>query len=238
MRIVLIGSPGAGKGTQAGFLVESLSIPQLSTGDILRSAIEAGTSEGMAVEKLMKAGELVPDDIMIALINSRLTHSDCADGFLLDGFPRTVAQAEALKQSGIELDAIIYFHVEDHEIVKRMNGRRVHLPSGRTYHTEFNPPKIAGRDDVTGGALVQREDDKEETVRRRLQIFHEQTSPVIGYYQSWAESKEKSAPVFINISGIGDVRKISDNILSQLLTYFPDHALLVESCAQSRANSR
>jgi len=237
MQLVLIGSPGAGKGTQADYLVQSMSIPQLSTGNILRTAIEAGSSHGKAVKILMNNGELVPDDIMISLIRERLARQDCANGFLLDGFPRTVAQAVALKKCGTKLDAIIDIHVEDHEIVKRMSGRRVHLPSGRTYHTEFNPPKNSCLDDLTGEKLIQREDDQEETVRRRLQVFHDQTTPVIEYYQTWAESNDNSAPVYIKVSGMGSVLDIRDDIHTQLQSYFQTHDLPVGRYSNTHADA-
>lgn len=216
---MLIGSPGAGKGTQACFLVESLSIPQISTGDILRSVMKSGTPQGLAIKQIADKGELVSDDIIITLVQERLAMPDCANGFLLDGFPRTVAQAKALKQIGITLDAVVNIEVDDEEIVQRISGRLVHLPSGRTYHTEFNPPKKQGLDDVTGEQLVQREDDQDATVRRRLKVFHEQTQPVVEFYQRLASSIDSSAPKYISVSGVGSVQSIRDEIALNLLKH-------------------
>jgi len=217
MRLILIGSPGAGKGTQADYLVEWLSVPQISTGNILRAAVrDDNTPPGAALKEKMANGELISDKIMIGLINERLVKHDCHKGFLLDGFPRTLAQAIALKHNEITLDAVIDIRVEDSEIVKRMSGRRTHLPSGRSYHVDFNPPVKAGIDDVTGEKLVQREDDHEDIVRRRLQVFHEQTSPVTKFYKEWAESDDESAPEYLSVLGMDSVEHIRAEIRSQL----------------------
>ena len=216
MRIILLGGPGAGKGTQAGFIVKAYNIPQISTGDMLRAAIEAGTDIGIAAKKVMDAGQLVSDEIIIDLVKERIAKDDCKAGFLFDGFPRTLAQAEAMKDSGVDIDAVVEIAVDDDEIICRMSGRRVHLASGRTYHTEYNPPKAEGIDDVTGEPLIQREDDAEETVRNRIAIYHQQTSPLINYYSSWLASGDKAAPHYIRVYGAGPLEEITENILSEL----------------------
>ncbi|MDP1665476.1 MAG: adenylate kinase [Methylobacter sp.] len=211
MRIILLGSPGSGKGTQAQFITEKYAIPQISTGDMLRAAVREGTPLGVEAKKVMDAGGLVSDDIILGLIKERITQADCANGFLLDGFPRTIAQAEGLNEMGVSVDTVIEIVVEDEEIVKRMAGRRVHLQSGRTYHVEFNPPKIEGVDDVTGEPLIQRDDDKEETVRKRLSVYHEQTKPLVGYYSA-PEQQVK----FSSITGVGSVDEITKKVFAVL----------------------
>lgn len=216
MRLILLGGPGAGKGTQAGFLTEHFGIPQISTGDMLRAAVKAGSPLGREAKKIMDAGGLVSDDIIMELIKERLREPDCKNGYLFDGFPRTIAQAEAMKKDGIGVDHVVEITVPDEEIIKRMSGRRVHPSSGRTYHVVFNPPKEEGRDDVTGEPLVQRDDDREDTVRKRLQIYHEQTAPLIEYYSSWQRSGEADAPGYVRVDGIGDVDEIKQRILGAL----------------------
>lgn len=216
MRLILLGGPGAGKGTQANFIKEKYGIPQISTGDMLRAAVKAGTPLGLAAKKVMDEGGLVSDDIIIGLVKDRVREPDCANGFLLDGFPRTIPQAEAMKQANILIDFVVEIAVDDEEIVKRMSGRRAHLPSGRTYHVIFNPPKVAGKDDVTGEDLVQRDDDKEETVRKRLHIYHAQTEPLVEYYSRWAAQGGKEAPRYVCIPGIGKVEGIRDAIFKAL----------------------
>ncbi|MFZ2312496.1 MAG: adenylate kinase [Methylobacter sp.] len=211
MRIILLGSPGSGKGTQAQFITEKYGIPQISTGDMLRAAVREGTPLGVEAKKVMDAGGLVSDDIILGLIKERITQPDCANGFLLDGFPRTIAQAEGLEAMGVTIDTVIEIVVADEEIVKRMAGRRVHLQSGRTYHVAFNPPKVDGIDDVTGEALIQRDDDKEETVRKRLSVYHEQTKPLVGYYSA-AGQKVK----FNSIAGVGSVDEITAKVFAIL----------------------
>ena len=194
MKLILLGAPGAGKGTQANYIKEKFNIPQISTGDMLRAAVKAGTPLGVAAKKIMDAGGLVSDDIIINLVKERIKESDCANGFLFDGFPRTLPQAEAMKQAGVEIDYVVEVDVDDSEIVQRMSGRRVHTASGRTYHIKFNPPKVEGKDDVTGENLVQRADDTEETVKKRLQVYHEQTKPLVNYYSSWEKSGAAKSP--------------------------------------------
>lgn len=216
MRLILLGGPGAGKGTQASYLIQKLGIPQISTGDMLRAAIKAETPIGLSVKSVMDAGGLVSDDVIIALVKERIREADCQDGFLFDGFPRTLAQADAMKAENVVLDAVVEIAVDDAEIISRMSGRRVHLASGRTYHEEYNPPKVANVDDITGEPLVQREDDREATVRRRLSIYHEQTSPLIQYYGDWAKTGDKNAPRYIKVIGIGSVEEIRDKIFSGL----------------------
>lgn len=216
MRLILLGGPGAGKGTQSTYITEKFKIPQISTGDMLRAAIAQGSDMGIAAKKVIDAGELVSDDIIIGLVLERITREDCKDGFLFDGFPRTIAQAEALKTGGVKIDAVIEIAVDDNEIVKRMSGRRAHLPSGRTYHTIYKKPNREGLDDVTGEPLVQREDDKEETVRNRLEVYHNQTAPLIDYYREWADTGDSKAPRYARIEGIGDVSSIRDNIFTIL----------------------
>ena len=211
MRIILLGSPGSGKGTQAQFITEKYAIPQISTGDMLRAAVREGTPLGVAAKKVMDAGGLVSDDIILGLIKERIAQADCVNGYLLDGFPRTIAQAEGLNDMGVSIDTVIEIVVEDEEIVKRMAGRRVHLQSGRTYHVEFNPPKVEGVDDVTGEPLIQRDDDKEETVRKRLSVYHEQTKPLVGFYSA-PEQKVK----FSSIAGVGSVDEITEKVFAVL----------------------
>ncbi len=216
MRIILLGGPGAGKGTQANFIKDRYGIPQISTGDMLRAAVKAGTPLGVEAKKVMDAGGLVSDEIILGLVKERIAQEDCKNGFLFDGFPRTLAQAEALRERGVDIDAVVEIDVDDEEIIKRMSGRRVHPDSGRTYHVVFNPPKVEGKDDVTGEPLVQRDDDKEETVRKRLQVYHDQTEPLIGYYTKWANDGGAGSPRYIRIPGIGKVEEIRDAIFSAL----------------------
>jgi len=216
MRLILLGPPGAGKGTQAAFIKEEFGIPQISTGDMLRAAIKAGTALGLAAKKVMDAGELVSDDIVIGLVRERLKEPDCAAGYLFDGFPRTIAQAEAMKQAGVTIDYVLEIDVPDEAIIERMSGRRVHTASGRTYHVKFNPPKVAGKDDVTGEELIQRDDDREETVRRRLEVYHAQTAQLVGYYATWSASGEPGAPKHRRISGVGTVDEIRQRALAAL----------------------
>lgn len=216
MRIILLGGPGAGKGTQANYIKEKFNIPQISTGDMLRAAVKAGTPLGIEAKKIMDAGGLVSDEIILGLVKERITQPDCKNGFLLDGFPRTIPQAEAVKAQGIKIDSVVEIDVADDEIIKRMSGRRVHPASGRTYHVIFNPPKSEGKDDVTGEALIQRDDDKEETVRKRLNVYHEQTEPLIDYYSKWAKSGENNAPKYIKVSGTGAVEAVRDTIFAKL----------------------
>ena len=214
MKIILLGAPGAGKGTQAQFLTKAFDIPQISTGDMLRAAIKAGTELGKLAKSFMDAGKLVTDEIIIGLVKERIAQDDCKNGFLLDGFPRTVPQADALKEAGVAIDAVIEIDVPDTEIVKRMSGRRAHLASGRTYHVVFNPPKVEGKDDLTGEELVQRDDDKEEVVLDRLRVYHEQTAPLIGYYS--AEAQSNDAVKYIRIDGTQAIDTVEKEILSQL----------------------
>ena len=210
MRLILLGAPGAGKGTQANFIKEKYNIPQISTGDMLRAAIKAGTELGLAAKKVMDAGQLVSDDIIIGLVKERLKDADCANGYLFDGFPRTIAQADAMKDSGVNIDYVLEIDVPDELIVERMTGRRTHQQSGRVYHVKFNPPKTEGKDDVTGEDLVQRDDDKEETVKNRLAVYHNQTEVLLGYYNKWAESGLPGAPKYRKISGVGPVEQVRD----------------------------
>ncbi len=210
MRLILLGPPGAGKGTQATYIKERFGIPQISTGDMLRAAVKAGTPLGVAAKKVMDSGGLVSDDIIIGLVKDRLKEPDCAGGYLFDGFPRTIPQADAMKDAGVALDYVLEIDVPDSEIVLRMSGRRVHLASGRTYHLKFNPPKTAGLDDVTGEALIQRDDDREETVKKRLEVYHQQTKALVGYYSEWAASGDKHAPRYRKINGLGPVESIRD----------------------------
>jgi len=216
MRLILLGAPGAGKGTQATFLCRHYGIPQVSTGDMLRAAVKAGTPLGLAAKKVMDAGALVSDDIIIGLVEERIAQPDCANGFLFDGFPRTIAQADAMKSAGVQLDVVLEIDVPDAAIVERMSGRRAHLPSGRTYHVKFNPPKVTGVDDVTGEPLVQRADDSEETVKKRLDVYHAQTRPLVDYYQQWAGSGDAAAPRYRKIDGSGSVDEITKRALEAL----------------------
>lgn len=216
MKIILLGMPGAGKGTQARFLIEKFRIPQISTGDMLRAAIKAGTPTGIEAKKYMNRGALVPDEIVIDLVKQRVKDSDCASGFIIDGFPRTIPQAEALKRAGVGIDFVVDIDVADAEILRRMSGRRVHLASGRSYHVEFNPPKVAGKDDATGEDLVQRADDKEATVRERIATYHAQTKPLVDYYAKWAASGDARAPRYIKINGSGPVEGIRDQLFAAL----------------------
>lgn len=216
MRIILLGGPGAGKGTQANVIKDKYGIPQISTGDMLRAAVKEGTPLGIEAKKVMDAGGLVSDDIILGLVKERTAQPDCANGFLFDGFPRTLAQAGALKEQGVNIDAVVEIDVNDEEIIKRMGGRRVHPGSGRTYHIVFNPPKREGLDDATGEPLVQRDDDQEDVVRQRLKVYHDQTEPLIGYYSNWADTGTGGAPRYIRVQGTGKVEAISDAIFSAL----------------------
>jgi adenylate kinase len=216
MRLILLGGPGAGKGTQANFIKNKYQIPQISTGDMLRAAIKAGSELGKKAKGYMDSGGLVPDEVIIGLVKERIQEADCQKGFLFDGFPRTIPQADAMKEAAVSIDAVVDINVPDAEIIKRMSGRRVHLASGRTYHIAFNPPKEEGKDDVTGEALIQRDDDQEETVRNRIDVYHAQTEPLIDYYKSWESSGESAAPKYIRIEGVGKVEEIRDHIYSAL----------------------
>ena len=216
MRLILLGPPGAGKGTQANFIREKFGIPQISTGDMLRAAVKAATPLGIAAKKVMDAGQLVSDDIIIGLVKERLKQPDCAKGYLFDGFPRTIPQAEAMKAAGVGIDWVLEIDVPDNEIITRMSGRRVHPASGRTYHLKFNPPRVEGRDDETGEPLVQRDDDREETVGKRLEVYRAQTRPLVDYYGKWAASGDAKAPRYRRISGTGAVDQIRDRALAAL----------------------
>ena len=216
MRLILLGGPGAGKGTQANFIKEKYQIPQISTGDMLRAAIKAGSELGQKAKGFMDSGGLVPDEVIIGLVKERIQEADCQKGFLFDGFPRTIPQADAMKDAGVSIDAVVDINVPDAEIIKRMSGRRVHLASGRTYHITFNPPKEEGKDDVTGEALIQRDDDQEETVRKRLDVYHAQTEPLIDYYKNWESTGDSAAPKYIRIEGVGKVEEIRDQAFSAL----------------------
>lgn len=216
MRVILLGGPGAGKGTQAGFIKQRYHIPQISTGDMLRAQVEAGTALGAQAQKIMQQGGLVPDDVIMDMVKARVAQADCARGYLFDGFPRTIAQAEALKAAAVPLDATLEVYVPDAEIIRRMSGRRVHAASGRVYHVAFNPPKVAGKDDVTGEALMQRDDDKEHTVRERLKVYHAQTEPLIDYYRAQSESGDAAAPRYIKIDGLGTVADIRARVFAAL----------------------
>ena len=213
---ILLGGPGAGKGTQANFIKENYQIPQISTGDMLRAALKEGTELGLKAKEYMDAGKLVPDDVIIGLVKERIKEPDCEKGFLFDGFPRTIPQADALKEAGVPVEAVVDIDVPDGEIIKRMSGRRVHLASGRTYHIVFNPPKEEGKDDVTGERLIQRDDDQEETVRKRLDVYHTQTEPLIDYYKNWEKSGESAVPKYIRIEGVGKLEEIRDQIYAAL----------------------
>lgn len=216
MRLILLGPPGAGKGTQANFIKEKFNIPQISTGDMLRAAIKAGTELGLAAKKVMDAGQLVSDDIIIGLVKERLKEPDCANGYLFDGFPRTIAQADAMKDSGVQIDYVLEIDVPDELILERMTGRRSHPASGRVYHVKFNPPQVEGKDDVTGEPLVQRDDDTEETVKKRLAVYHSQTEVLVDYYNKWAESGLPGAPKYRKISGVGPVEQVRDAAFAAL----------------------
>jgi len=218
MRLILIGPPGAGKGTQAAFVTQHYGIPQISTGDMLRAAVKACTPLGLEAKKVMDAGQLVSDDLIIGLVHDRLAQPDCAHGYLFDGFPRTIPQADALKEARITLDYVVEIDVPESDIIERMSGRRMHPPSGRTYHVRFNPPKTDGLDDVTGEPLVQRDDDKEDTVRQRLSVYREQTRPLVNYYSGWAASGDAAAPRYRKISGIGEVDEIKRRLFEALTT--------------------
>ena len=216
MRLILLGAPGVGKGTQATFICQKYGIPQISTGDMLRAAVKAGTPLGLAAKKVMDSGALVGDDIIIALVRERLAQPDCARGFLFDGFPRTIPQADAMKATGVKLDHVLEIDVPFERIVERMSGRRSHTASGRTYHVKFNPPRVDGKDDLTGEALIQRDDDKEETVNKRLQVYAAQTRPLVDYYSAWAKSDPAGAPKYHRISGTGSVEEITQRALAAL----------------------
>jgi adenylate kinase len=216
MRLILLGAPGAGKGTQATFICQAYGIPQISTGDMLRAAVKAGTEMGLAAKKVMDAGGLVGDDIIIGLVKERITHADCAKGFLFDGFPRTIPQADALKEAGVKLDCVLEIDVPFDAIIERMSGRRAHVASGRTYHVKFNPPKVEGIDDVTGEPLFQRDDDKEDTVKKRLEVYSAQTRPLVDYYAQWAKTDPALAPKYRAISGQGSVEEIKTRALQAL----------------------
>jgi len=216
MRLTLLGGPGAGKGTQAAFITAKFGIPQVSTGDMLRAAIRAGSPTGLAVKQIMDVGKLVSDDLIVELVNDRLSRADCISGFLFDGFPRTIPQAQAMRDAGVRLDYIVELVVPDAVIVERLSGRRVHPPSGRVYHVVFNPPTVFDKDDVTGEDLFQRDDDREETVLKRLRVYHAQTMPLVDYYSSWARSGDADAPTVLQIVGVGDLRDVSDRIVSAL----------------------
>lgn len=216
MRLILLGAPGAGKGTQATFIKEKYNIPQISTGDMLRAAVKAGTQLGLEAKKFMDAGGLVPDEVIIGLVKERIKDADCANGFLFDGFPRTIPQAEAMKNAGVAIDYVVEIDVPDEAIVERMSGRRSHPASGRTYHVKFNAPKIEGKDDITGEELVQRDDDKEEVVLKRLQVYHDQTEQLIGYYSNWAKSGVSGAPQYVKVNGLGELNAIKEEIFAAL----------------------
>ena len=216
MRIILLGAPGAGKGTQATFIKEKFDIPQISTGDMLRAAVKAGTPLGLEAKKFMDAGGLVPDEVIIGLVKERIKDADCQAGFLFDGFPRTIPQAAAMKDAGVDIDYVVEIDVADEEIIKRLSGRRVHPASGRTYHVVFNPPKVASKDDATGEDLVQRDDDREEVIKKRLEVYHAQTEQLVGYYSDWAKSGISGAPKYVKVAGVGDMETIKSNIFAAL----------------------
>src|SRR5574343_1946667 len=216
MRLILLGAPGAGKGTQAAFICQKYGIPQISTGDMLRAAIKAGTAMGLAAKAVMDSGALVSDDIIIGLVKERIAQPDCAKGFLFDGFPRTIPQADAMKAAGVKIDFVLEIDVPDSAIIERMSGRRVHVASGRTYHVTYNPPKVAGKDDETGEDLIQRDDDKEETVRKRLDVYHSQTKPLVTFYTNWKNGGDAAAPKVEKVAGVGSVDEITTRVLGAL----------------------
>lgn len=216
MRLILLGGPGAGKGTQAAFITKKFAIPQISTGDMLRAAVKAGTPLGLAAKQVMDRGDLVSDEIIIGLVKERIRADDAKNGFLFDGFPRTIPQADAMKSAGVRLEHVVEIAVPDELIVERMSGRRVHLPSGRSYHVKFNPPKVAGVDDASGEPLVQREDDKEPTVRKRLDVYHKQTEPLVHYYENWSKTNDPQAPRYHRVDGLGTVGEVSTRIFKAL----------------------
>jgi adenylate kinase len=216
MRLILLGAPGAGKGTQATFLCQKYNIPQISTGDMLRAAVKAGTPLGVEAKKVMDSGGLVSDDLIINLVKERIAQSDCAQGFLFDGFPRTLPQADAMKAAGVKIDFVLEIDVPFDAIIERMSGRRSHTTSGRTYHVIYNPPKLEGKDDLTGDALIQRDDDKEETVRKRLEVYSAQTRPLVAYYSDWSQTEPAAAPAYRAISGMGNVEEITQRALTAL----------------------
>lgn len=216
MKMILLGPPGAGKGTQASFIRQEFNIPQISTGDILRAEVAAGTPRGLELKRVMDAGELVSDELILDIVRNRVAADDCSNGYLFDGFPRTVAQADGMRAVGIDVEYVVELRVDDEEIIRRMSGRRVHPGSGRTYHVRFNPPRVEGRDDVTGEPLVQREDDREETVRKRLEVYHSQTAPLVDYYRKKAEKQVENAPIYFWVNGNQDVETITDTIISKL----------------------
>lgn len=216
MRLILLGAPGAGKGTQAKFITEKYGIPQISTGDMLRAQVKAGTPLGLEAKKHMDAGGLVPDAVIIGMVKDRLNQDDCKNGYLFDGFPRTIPQAEAMKEAGVALDFVLEVDVPDEDIITRMAGRRVHLASGRTYHVKFNPPKVEGKDDETGEDLIQRDDDKEETVKKRLEVYHSQTKPLVTFYGNWAATGDAKAPKVKKIAGVGSVEEITSRAFDAL----------------------
>ena len=216
MRLILLGPPGAGKGTQAAAIKEKFGIPQISTGDMLRAAVKAGTPLGLAARKVMDSGALVSDDIIIGLVRERLQDPDCRNGYLFDGFPRTIPQAESMKTAGVQLDCVLEIDVPESEIIERLSGRRVHAPSGRTYHTRFHPPEVADKDDETGEDLIQRDDDREEVVRHRLSVYQAQTRPLVDYYTQWAASSDPQAPKYRRIAGVGTVEEIRNRSFAAL----------------------
>lgn len=216
MRLILLGGPGAGKGTQAAFIKERFGIPQISTGDMLRAHVKNGSELGRAAKAIMDSGKLVSDDIIIGMVKERIIEPDCAKGFLFDGFPRTIPQADALKAAGVKLDYVVEVAVDDTVIIERISGRYSHPASGRTYHIKFNPPRVAGKDDVTGEALIQRDDDKEETIKKRLAVYHEQTEPLVAYYSNWARSGDAQAPKYVKVDGLGAVEAVRDRIFAAL----------------------
>ena len=216
MRLMLLGPPGAGKGTQADFIRQRFGIPQIATGDMLRAAVKAGTPLGLEAKKIMDAGKLVSDGLIVGLVENRLCQADCEKGCLFDGFPRTIPQAEAMRASGIDLDYVVEIDVDEKELLERLSGRRVHPASGRTYHVKFNPPKAPGKDDVTGEPLVQRDDDREDTARHRIEIYRKQTRPLVEYYSKWAEQHDPRAPKYVKVSGVGSVEQVRDRIFAAL----------------------